>query len=295
MLKPHVGDSMPYLYDGSSNEGLRVCSVYAFHLFTDGPGEMEIEGVRYPIEKRTLVFLRPGQPHAFHISPAHPLASHNLYCDLWDAKTPVSRHRTFIYAPNPFSLPELSAMHACPEADALPGVFSLQPYPHLYEAFLHIVRQYNEMSDYRTETVNSLFYAWLLSWHNAFHAKVPRDYRIVRLIRSLELMPERREPVKEWWRQCGLKRTHFHELFLRETGMTPKAYQHRLIMRRAVNLIQESELSITAVSEKLGYPSIHPFTRHFTAYYGISPKQYRLNPRAGLALNAQAREIRHAK
>ena len=87
-LTPFVGDSMPYRYDGSSNEALRVCSVYAFHLFTDGPGEMEIEGARYPIEKRTLIFLRPGQPHAFHISPEHPLASHNLYCDLWDNRAP---------------------------------------------------------------------------------------------------------------------------------------------------------------------------------------------------------------
>lgn len=162
---------------------------------------------------------------------------------------------------------------------ALPGAFSLQPYPHLYESFLHIVRLYNELRHYRSEAVNSLLYAWMLSWHNAVHTRQPRDYRIVRLLEQLELNPERREPVEQWWTLCGLKRTYFHELFLRETGMTPKAYQHRLWMKRAVNLLQESELSITAIADKLGYPSIHPFTRHFTAYYGVSPKQYRSNPR----------------
>ncbi|SFI80290.1 AraC-type DNA-binding protein [Paenibacillus sp. UNC496MF] len=278
-LTPFVGDSMPYLYDGSSNEGLRVCSVYAFHLFTDGPGEMEIDSVRYPIGNRTLVFLRPGQPHAFHISPSHPLASHNLYCDLWDDRAPVSTHRTFIYAPQPFRLPEQSASELCAELDGLPGVFSLQPHPQLYDAFLHIVKLYNELNFYRAETVNSLLYAWMLSWHNAVHARRPRDYRIVRLLEQLETNPERRETVEQWWTLCGLKRTYFHELFLRETGMTPKAYQHRLWMRRALRLLQESDLSITAIAERLGYPSIHPFTRHFSAYYGVSPKQYRLNPR----------------
>ncbi|MBB3111718.1 AraC-like DNA-binding protein [Paenibacillus phyllosphaerae] len=277
-LSPYVGDTMPYLYDGSSNEHLRVCSVYAFHLFTDGPGEMEIDGQRFPIERRTLIFLRPGQPHAFHISPAHPLSSHNLYCDMWDTGTPVSRHRTFIYAPQPFRLPELSLALPCSELDSLPGVFSLQQHPHLYDAFLHMVKQNNEMRDYRQEMVNALMYAWMLSWYNAVHTRTPRDYRIVRLLEQLEQHPEQREPLEHWWGKCGLKRTYFHELFLRETGMTPKAYQHRLWMRRAANLIQESDLSITAIAERLGYPSIHPFTRHFTAYYGVSPKQFRLHP-----------------
>jgi AraC-like DNA-binding protein len=52
-------------------------------------------------------------------------------------------------------------------------------------------------------------------------------------------------------------------------------------MRRASQLLQESGLTVTAIAEKLGYPSIHPFTRHFSTYYGVSPKQYRLNPRIG--------------
>ncbi|WP_341277975.1 helix-turn-helix domain-containing protein [Paenibacillus sp. FSL H8-0537] len=51
-------------------------------------------------------------------------------------------------------------------------------------------------------------------------------------------------------------------------------------MRRASNLLLETELSVTAIAERLGYPSIHPFTRHFSACYGVSPKQYRLQPQA---------------
>lgn len=98
-MTPYVGAIMPYVYDGSSNEHLRVGNAYAFHLFTDGPGEMEIDGIRYPIERRTLVFLRPGQPHAFHIVPSHPLSSYNIYFDLWDNRSPVSNNLSFIHAP----------------------------------------------------------------------------------------------------------------------------------------------------------------------------------------------------
>ncbi|WP_027091750.1 AraC family transcriptional regulator [Cohnella thermotolerans] len=276
---PFVGEYMPYLYDGSANEKLRVCSVYAMHLFPDGPGEFEIEGIRYPIEKRSLFFLRPGQPHAFHISREHPLPSHNLYFDMWERDAPVSANRHFAHFPErlPPTVP-LAAELPCDELDALPGAFSLQPYPWLYEAFLHIAKVFDESAYYRNEATNSLFYAWMLGWYNAIHTRRPSDYRIVRLLARLdEQQPDLREPVENWARICGLKRSYFHELFLRETGMTPHAYRQRLLMKRAAHLLRESALSVTAIAERLGYPSIHPFTRHFTAYHGMSPRAFRRN------------------
>ncbi|MWV47214.1 helix-turn-helix domain-containing protein [Paenibacillus sp. HJL G12] len=277
-LTPFVGDSMSYLYDGSSNEHLRAGSVYAFHLFTDGPGEMEIDGKKYPIERRTLIFLRPGQPHAFHIRPSHPLSSYNLYFDLWDNVNPVSPNRSFIHAPEPLAFEQKAAEFPCDELDQLPSVFSLRAHPHLYDGFVMIARAYEEMKFYRSETVNSFLYGWMLSWYNALNVHQPSDYRIVRLLEYLNSHPEHGQTIEAWSRFCGLKRTYFHELFLRETGVTPKAYHHQLVMKRAAHMIVESEASITAIAEKLGYPSIHPFSRHFSEHYGISPSQYRLNP-----------------
>lgn len=113
-ITPYVGAIMPYVYDGSSNEHLRVGNAYAFHLFTDGPGEMEIDGIRYPIERRTLVFLRPGQPHAFHIMSSHPLSSYNIYFDLWDNRTPVSNNLSFIHAPEGLHFEKKPPKHPVP-------------------------------------------------------------------------------------------------------------------------------------------------------------------------------------
>ncbi|WP_219837852.1 AraC family transcriptional regulator [Paenibacillus sp. R14(2021)] len=277
-ITPFLGDYMPYLYDGSSNEGLRTCSVYAIHLFPDGPGEMEVDGKRYPIGRRTLVFLRPGQPHAFHISPDHPQSSYNLYFDLWEQQEPRSLNRFFFRHPEKYQPHTGTPTFPCEELDGMPSVFSLQSQPLLFDLLHLITRQFETLSYHRQETVNSLFYGWMLAWYNAVHAHQPSDYRIVRLLAKLEAHPERREPVADWWKSCGLKRTYFHELFLRETGLTPKAYQHKQLMKRASQLIQESDLSITAIAEKLGYTSIHPFTRHFSTYFGVSPRQFRAGP-----------------
>jgi AraC-like DNA-binding protein len=278
-LKPYVGDSMRYLYVGGWNEKLRVCNVYAFHLFLDGPGEMEVNGKLYPIDRHTLIFLRPGEPHAFHITKEQPLSSFNLYCDMWaGASNPVSLNRVFIHAPEPFSLESSSVMEVCPELDSLPSCFSLQPYPWLYDSFVTLAKQFEEAKHYRAELVNSLLYAWMLSWHNVIHTSQPSDFRIVKLLAHLNEHPEMRSSVEEWSAMCGLKRSYFHSLFLRETGYTPSVYRHRLLMKQAAQLLVETKYSVTAIAERLGYLSIHPFTRHFSAFHGVSPRAYRLQP-----------------
>lgn len=283
-LTPFVGDIMTYLYDGSTNEQLRIGNVYAFHLFMDGPGEMEIDGRYYPIERRTLIFLRPGQSHAFHISPAHPLASYNVYCDLWENQLPVSSNRSFIYAPEPFVFDKTASEPLCDELNQLPSVFSLAAHPQLYDGFVMMAKAYHDAQFYRQEAANSFLYAWILTWYNALYLQQPSDYRIVRLLEYLHAHPERGESIETWSQFCGLKRTYFHELFLRETGVTPRAYHHNLVMRRAANLLLETELSITSIAERLGYPSIHPFSRHFSTCYGINPSQYRLNPQSRIRM-----------
>ncbi|MFE4710606.1 MULTISPECIES: helix-turn-helix domain-containing protein [unclassified Paenibacillus] len=283
-ITPYVGETMTYQYDGSSNENLRVCNVYAFHLFMGGPGEMEIDGRRYPIERGTLIFLRPGQPHAFHISPSNPLSSYNFYFDLWDNQSPMSDNHSFIYAPEPLSFEKKALQAACPELDQLPSVFQLATHPMLNDSLVMIAKTFNDAQFYRSEAVNSYMYAWILSWYNALHLHQPSDYRIVRLLEYLNAHPERGESIEDWARMCGLKRTYFHELFQRETGVTPRTYHHNLVMRRAAGLLLESELSVTAIAEKLGYPSIHPFSRHFSASYGVNPTQYRLNPRSRIRM-----------
>ena len=278
-ITPVVGEYMPYLYDGSSNEGLRTSNVYAIHLFPEGPGEMEIDGKRYPIGRRSLFFLRPGQPHAFHVSPAHPLSSYNLYFDLWDKEQPRSLNRIFYRYPEPHVPRTETPTPRCDELDGLPSVFSLQPHAQLFDLFHALAQLFENAAYYRDETVNHLFYSWMLAWYNAVHSRQPTDYRIVRLLARLDASPELREPVSEWWKFCGLRRSQFHELFQRETGMTPKAYQHKQRMRRAAQLLRESDLSVTAIADKLGYPSIHPFSRQFGAYHGVSPRHFRSGTR----------------
>jgi methylphosphotriester-DNA--protein-cysteine methyltransferase len=71
------------------------------------------------------------------------------------------------------------------------------------------------------------------------------------------------------------EKTQFPELFKFTAGLSPKAYWTKSIMKQASMALWESNRSVTDIAADLGYSSIHHFTKQFTAYYGVSPSQFR--------------------
>ena len=59
------------------------------------------------------------------------------------------------------------------------------------------------------------------------------------------------------------------------TGKTPIEYYKHLKIKEAKKLIRQDELSISEISEKLGYSSIHIFSRAFKKEVGFSPLEYK--------------------
>lgn len=64
-------------------------------------------------------------------------------------------------------------------------------------------------------------------------------------------------------------------LFKEHTGYTPGQYLLRIRLKAAVHYLQESDLPIKAIAEKIGFNSIHYFTRRFKHQYGDSPASWR--------------------
>jgi AraC family transcriptional regulator of arabinose operon len=65
--------------------------------------------------------------------------------------------------------------------------------------------------------------------------------------------------------------TRFKELF----GKPPMQVQREMRIQKAKALLESSELSVTEISQRLGYSELQNFTRLFKSYVGISPTQFR--------------------
>lgn len=73
--------------------------------------------------------------------------------------------------------------------------------------------------------------------------------------------------------QCS--REHLSRLFRQRTGRTPAAYIADARLRRAIQLIEQTELPITAIVAQAGYTNTHTLARHIRHATGHSPTALR--------------------
>jgi len=273
-LLPSIRLAHHYQFHGAFHDFNRYGYCYAFHLFDRGVGTVMIGSRQYPVRKGTLFFVPPKMIHGFHTDPDTALASHNIYCDLWMKSPPVTTHH-LAWHPDHYDSPYLTTAQPCPEIDELPAVISLQQYPLLIELFAHIVRTHNQQEPHAGQIATNLLHGFLLEVCRISRSHHEYDPRIQRIIERMEHHVEQPDNYETWLAQCGLQKSQFHDLFRKMTGLPPKAYVNRIKMQRAAAALLESNRSVAHIAETLGYSTIHHFTRHFTAYYGISPTQYR--------------------
>lgn len=77
---------------------------------------------------------------------------------------------------------------------------------------------------------------------------------------------------------CHLSETHFRRLFLSIMGTSPLSFVNATRISQACVLLNTTQLSILAIAEAVGIPSLSSFNRNFQQVMGVSPRQYRNAP-----------------
>ena len=75
-------------------------------------------------------------------------------------------------------------------------------------------------------------------------------------------------------RHYSISKSYVCRIFKNETGKSIIDYYIDLKIAKAKLMIRKGELNFTQISEKLGYASIHHFTRSFKGKTGMSPSVY---------------------
>ena len=76
-------------------------------------------------------------------------------------------------------------------------------------------------------------------------------------------------------RSLGMSYTRFRAAFRIHTGFSPRQYHLQIRMNKAKALLNESDLTIGEISERLGFSSIYYFSRLFRRKIGHSPNAWR--------------------
>ncbi len=72
-----------------------------------------------------------------------------------------------------------------------------------------------------------------------------------------------------------LSETYIARLFKKELNARPSDYINRVRIERSKDLLIHTDMSITKISEAVGYSSLYYFSRVFKKSLGVSPKDFR--------------------
>lgn len=80
--------------------------------------------------------------------------------------------------------------------------------------------------------------------------------------------------VADICRQFSLSRSTLQHLFKNMVNQSPKKYISDMKLEKSCQMLRENKYTISEISLKLGYSSIHYFSNAFNQKYGIPPSEY---------------------
>ena len=86
---------------------------------------------------------------------------------------------------------------------------------------------------------------------------------------------ENRLTLKELASHFGYSESYMYRLFYKETHFAPMNYFLHMKIKRACQLLRNTNMKVNQISFKLGFEDPYYFSRIFKKIVGQSPKDYR--------------------
>ncbi|QNK57223.1 AraC family transcriptional regulator [Paenibacillus sp. PAMC21692] len=248
-------------------------------VFVDkGKLEVAIDGEVFLLEQGELVFYRPDE---YHVGGAARRTAPNIMILSFECDSPAME--TFmeqrIFWPDEKERELLSLLvKECQEAFEPVGrtrqgsllqrranaEFGCEQLIRLYlESFLiHLIRRHNKLSRLQQAKPITM-------------VKENRDRAIVNaIIAYLGRHVSDNPSIDQLCHRFTISKTYLNTAFRRMTGASVQAYSRNLKIELAKTMIREESYTYTEISERLGYTSIHYFSRRFKRETNMTPTEY---------------------
>ena len=181
----------------------------------------------------------------------------------------------------------------CKYLNALPSEFQLCDIAFMKMIFAHLSKVGIERRTFCAETVKSALTVFLAEAIREFNekassaaqtyqvffdtpkgAKSSTDIAILDLKNYIEQNLNKKITLDELAQRVSLNKTYFVKRFKILFGAPPMKYIMDMRIERAKTLLSEGILSVSQISEKLGFNSLHYFSAAFKQREGSSPTSY---------------------
>ncbi|GGK63885.1 helix-turn-helix domain-containing protein [Amphritea balenae] len=164
-------------------------------------------------------------------------------------------------------IPDLLA----PELERLPAFINLNPALMQYVCFLQ--QQLQQSNSTSSQRQMLLLLIQLL--HEQHGEKTSIDRRISTARDYLDNHFNQAISLTQIAGIASLSPRQLSELFRKQLGMTPQQYLIEKRMQQAWQLLEQNQLSIQQVADKVGYTSLPAFSDRFRKHFNIPPSHFR--------------------
>lgn len=244
-----------YYFKGEKHEFFELTYV------DTGTLQTEVDGVSYTVGEKELIIYGPGQFHSQHADKQSVsyvtvmFNMENISPDLSEDWYSILTNRVFPYNKKVYSLIKTLVQESTTGA----------PYT---DSLMHCLL---------TETIIRLLQGVYTRPAETPSSVVRQNYQdelFERILAFIESKVYEPLTVADICQQFSLSRSTLQLLFKNTVNQSPKKYISDLKLERSCQMLRENKYTISEISLKLGYSSIHYFSNAFNQKYHISPSEY---------------------
>ena len=245
-----------YHFKGESHEFFELTYVDTGCLYT------EVDGKMYQLREKEMIIYGPGQHHTQHTTETESVSYVTIIFNMKNNSTEMGNNwyhglinKVFSYNKKTYNLIKGLVQES---ATGIPYTDSL-------------------MNCLLTETIIRLLQAEYVSPVIQSSSIVRQNYQdelFSRIVAYIDGKIYEPLTVAEICQQFSLSRSSLQLLFKAAVNQSPKRYISDLKLEKSCQMLRENKYTISEISLKLGYSSIHYFSNAFNQKYHISPSEY---------------------
>lgn len=239
----------------------------------EGEGICAVDGREYPFKKGDAQIILPYQKHL-------------------SKNTGSSKSRWFWINVEPSTIMERFGWQTAAVAEnilhneiGVYGIFSKEEYPRLNEAVERLFYETGHERKPHDSELSAIYIFEILIELSRLSEGLPKvevygNSGIIRLLSALDMIKMgvatgNIPSVVALARECCQSEANFRRIFTKEIGVSPKEYVSQCRIRKAQNLLFETDKSILEISGECGFENISGFNRRFFSETGLTPSEYR--------------------
>ncbi len=278
-IKPYVRHAERNKEIDIDGDGLRASYDHILLYVLSGKALITVENENYSLSQGNVLFIKPGCFYSFVSQDKFEFIG--IHFDFGDEN---SIQKGFYIAPETkekFNSKKICENEIITGEDCFNNVYFADGFNNLEESFKQIAREFNKAEKYFDFRISCILTSILIEISRQAQAN-ENSYENIDDTGRAVLDYIHKNYVKNISIESLSKQFKFHSTYLNILVKKMTGYPiHKYIMVRriskAIELLQYSDMRISEVAEKVGFPDASHFSKTFKQLMGKGPREFRKN------------------